>query len=543
MTPRLGAAVRLHPSTITVFPFRRSAALGLAVAIATLSSLGSFARAAETADTVEPDTSYLAGETPMPTLGITLEQAQRLGADNSPSARSAAAALRSARGARMSAAADFDPVLFLSGEQTDVESPPSSPFAASQRLTRSTRGGVAWLSPIGTRLDLGLERLRVESDEPYSTLPTERRAHARIDFVQPLLKGFGPAATRGGLRAANRDLEAAREAFAAATLDLTADVENAYWELFAAEHRLAVRRLLRQRAAVFLRDQVLRGRAGVVGPGAVAIARTFLADQETALLDARLRAAATADHLAELMGARPEGGEIWGTLDQPPTPLPVEALSPVLGRALDANPSLRAARADSAAARARERRAATHAWPSVEAFGGYGASGLAGIGRQIVFGADTVGADFDRDFGDAWDQVSGRDYPEWSFGLRIRTTIGWRADRGEHQRQLGQYERAREALRARRLALESAVRAAHRESELSQQGLDAALTLVAAAEEQARIARLEYQSGRGTAYDLVNFEADLAGARLREVEVRVRIARAATELRRLTTSAPGRTPR
>jgi len=101
----------------------------------------------------------------------------------------------------------------------------------------------------------------------------------------------------------------------------------------------------------------------------------------------------------------------------------------------------------------------------------------------------------------------------------------------------------REALRARRLVLESAVRAAHREAELGQQELDAALTLVAAAEEQARIARLEYQSGRGTAYDLVNFEADLAGARLREVEVRVRIARAATELRRLTTSAPGRTPR
>jgi cobalt-zinc-cadmium efflux system outer membrane protein len=497
-------------------------------------------RAAEPDVGAEPDTSYMAGAPPVSTLALTLEQAQRLGAANSPAARAAAAALRSARGARMSAAADFDPVMSLAGEQTDVESPVSSPFAGAHLRTRATNGGVGWLSPIGTRLDLSLERMRVETDAPFSTLPTERRAHARLDFVQPILKGFGLAATRGNLRAAQRELEAAQQAMAAATYDLSANVENTYWALYAAEHRLAVQRLLRQRAAVFLRDQVLRGRAGVVGPGAVAIARTFLADQETALLDARLQAAAASDRLAEVIGIRPEGAEAWQALDTPPAPAPVEPLAAVLARALDANPSLRAARADSAAARARERRARAHAWPMLEAFGGYGASGLSGVGRQIVFGTDTVGTVFDRGFGDAWDQVSGKDFPEWSFGLRLRTTIGWRADRGEYQRQLGNYERAREAARARRLALESEVRAAHRESELGQRELDAALTLVAAAEEQARIARLEYQTGRGTAYDLVNFEADLAGARLRETEVRVRIARAAAELRRLTTPAPGR---
>ena len=55
----------------------------------------------------------------------------------------------------------------------------------------------------------------------------------------------------------------------------------------------------------------------------------------------------------------------------------------------------------------------------------------------------------------------------------------------------------------------------------------------------ARIARLEYHAGRGTAYDLVNLEADLAAARLRETETRVRIAHATTELRRLTTAVPG----
>jgi cobalt-zinc-cadmium efflux system outer membrane protein len=383
--------------------------------------------------------------------------------------------------------------------------------------------------------------VRNETNAPFTTLPTERRAQARADFVQPILNGFGPAAARADLRAADRQLEAAREALAAATFDVAANVENAYWELYAAEHRLSVQRLTRQRAAIFLREQLLRGRAGVVGPGAVAIARTFLAEQETGLLDARLRAAAAADRLAEIIGSRPEGQTRYRCADEPGPPAPIEPLGSVMARALAANPSLRAARADSAAARARERGAAWNAWPTLEAFGGYGASGLAGRGQQIVFGTDTVGTVFDTDFGEAWNQVSGGDYPDWNFGLRLRMPIGWRADRGEHQLQLGNYERAREALRARRLALESAVQAAHREAELAPQELDAAHTLVTAAEEQARIARLEYQTGRGTAYDLVNFEADLAGARLRETDVRVRVARADTELRRLTTPAPGRT--
>src|SRR5206468_12935794 len=179
---------------------------------------------------------------------------------------------------------------------------------------------LAWLSPLGTSVNLTLSQLRSETNAPFATLSPERDARARIDFVQPLWHGFGPAAARGELRALDREVESARAALAAATLDLSADVENAYWDLYAAEHRLGVERLLRQRAAVFLRDQVLRGRAGVVGPGAVAIARTFLAQQEAALLDARLRASSASDRLAQVMGARPESGEVFRTLDVPGEP-------------------------------------------------------------------------------------------------------------------------------------------------------------------------------------------------------------------------------
>jgi outer membrane protein len=497
----------------------------------------SLRQAATSAAAGEPDTSYLAGAPEVRTLGLTLDQAQRLAAEKSPAVRRAAASLRSARGARMVEAGSFDPVLFGASERLSTDSPVTSVFAASELRERSVSGGATWLSPIGTSLGLSLSRVRRASNSPVSTLPLERRAAARLDFVQPLLRGFGPAATRGGLRAAAHELDAAERAFEAAELDVATEVENAYWELYAAERDLHVQRIQRQRAASFLREQMLRGRAGAAGPGAVATARTFLADQQSLLLDAQIRLGAAADRLAQTAGISPGEQARFEALDAPPVIESPEPLESALERALRANPALRAAERQAAAARARARRAAWSAWPTVEAFGGYGGSGLAGVGRRVAFGADTVGAEFDTGFGEAWDQALGDDNPDWRFGIRVRMPVGWRADRGEHQRQLGALERAEADLLAQRLALDVAVRRTHREVELSRQLLDQARELVSAAAEQVRIARLEYQAGRATAYDLVDLEADLARASFRESQALVRVARASSELRRLTASS------
>jgi outer membrane protein TolC len=188
------------------------------------------------------------------------------------------------------------------------------------------------------------------------------------------------------------------------------------------------------------------------------------------------------------------------------------------------------------------KKAAWNAWPSLEAFGGYGGAGLAGTSHPIAFGGDTVGTFGDTGFGSAWDQVWGNDFPDWNFGLRLRMPIPWRADRGEHEQRRGEYDRARETLRAQRLAVETDVRAAYREAETAQATLAAMHDLVTATHEQARIGRLEYQAGRATAYDLVDLETQVSQAELRESQALVRVARSRTELRRLTQPAPQRAP-
>jgi outer membrane protein TolC len=126
-----------------------------------------------------------------------------------------------------------------------------------------------------------------------------------------------------------------------------------------------------------------------------------------------------------------------------------------------------------------------------------------------------------------------------SLGLRVTVPVGWRADRGERDRTRGEYDRSLEDARAQRLALEVAVRAAHREAELSRQSLAVMQSLLEAAREQARIARLEYEAGRTTAYEAVNLEAELARAEFRVSQMLVRVGHATSELKRLTTGAAG----
>jgi len=502
---------------------------------------GSSAEAQSSAPTL-PDTSYLAGEPEGQTLGLTLEQAQKLGIANSPLTRAALGSLHSARGFRMSEAGAFDPVLVAANEQISINSPVSSPFAASETRERLVTGGVSWLSPIGTSISVSMVQDKIESNAPFTTLPRERNARARVNFVQPLLKGFGTAATRGELRARDREVEAAERRYESAELQLSADVEASYWTLYAIERDLDARLRQRQSAAVFLRDQLLRGQAGVAGPAAVAAARTFLADQDAILLESRLAVRTASDRLAQAIGISPGANARLHANDDPIPPPALDPLEDVVRRAMVVNTELQAAEQDSIAALHRLKRAAWNAWPSIEAFGGYGGQGLAGTSQQLVFAGDTLGSASDTGFDHAWDQVWGDDFPEWNFGLRLVMPIPWRADRGEHERAQGEYERSREVLRARRLALETDVRTVYREAETARATLTALRELLSATQEQARIGRLEYQAGRATAYDIVDLEAQVAGAQLRMSQAMVRVARSRTELRRLTQPAPQRTP-
>jgi outer membrane protein TolC len=312
-------------------------------------------------------------------------------------------------------------------------------------------------------------------------------------------------------------------------------VEQTYWDLYAAERDFAVQGLIRDRATAFLDQAETRARAGLLGPSEVANARVFLAEQEQTVLDREEGVDTISDELATLMGQRPPGGlPRYRPTDEPPRDFPIEPQDAIVERAIARNHELRSSERLVASLRERARGARWDAYPTLDLFGSLGGNGLSGRSRDVVFGGDTLRTTVDGGFDDTWGQVFDREFPTWSAGVRVEIPIGFREGRGERDRLEAEVALAEQQHLARVRALEQEVRASHRELGNAAGRLEAARDGVDASFEQVRIGVLEFNAGRTTAFELVRLSSDLAEAQQRYSQALVRTAKAAAELRRLT---------
>ncbi|MCI0330749.1 MAG: TolC family protein [candidate division Zixibacteria bacterium] len=460
---------------------------------------------------------------------ITLQDAKSEAMKYATSVQEAKAALKAAAGAHRKEKGAFDPELFAEGEKSKVRQPTASRFAGATVLENEQVTGSAGLrlkSPIGTKLEVSLNTAKIETNDTFAVLNPRHNNFGKVEISQPLLSGFGPGAA-ADLSSARRELEAARARYADAVLSLNAEVEQTYWDLYAAERDLAVQILIRDRAAAFLRETELKAAVGRVGPNQVANARVFLAEQEQAVLDREESLDKISDELATLLGRRAASMR-YRPSDQPPSDFPVEDPDSLVERAVEENRNLKVAEKNWAAARALAKGAGWNALPKLDLYGILGAPGLSG--------SDSLGGPFNGNADRAWTQVFQRDYPTWNVGFRFSLPIGLRSGLGERQRLRGEAEQAYLRYVAARRSLEENVRASHRELLHAKKRLEAARSGVEASAEQVRIGMLEYQVGRTTAFELVRLSADLATAQQRYSQALVRAAKAAAELKKLTTS-------
>jgi outer membrane protein TolC len=528
---------------------RSSVAVRPAFAILFLLLAGPAAGAADRVAAADraPDALILLGANPDSALVIALESIEGVplalteaiaGAlERDTDVRRARGALLVARGAMRAEKGAFDPELFAEISRTEEDSPTASPFSGADVLetkVSAASAGARVRLPFGTEVAAGLQTAKTETNSAFSALDPQFDAAGAVTFRQPLLKGFGPGAW-GRRSAAAREYDAAHARYEDQVERTRAVAEQTYWDLYAAERDLGVKRVLRDQAASFYDQARKRGQAGIVGPSVVANARVFLSEQEQALLDGEERYDGISDRLASLIGRRPPvGAWRYRPTDAPPKNFTVEPEESTVARASARNRALAAAERDVAAARARARGARWNSLPRVDLFGSIGGLGLSGTGRDVIFGADTLRTSLSGGRGDAVSQALERTYPSWTIGASVTLPLGLRAGRGEQQRAQGELEQAEQRYLAARRSLEERVRAAHRELVHSVKRLEAATEGVDASLEQTRVGLLEYGLGKATSFDLVRLGADVASAQQRYSQALVRSAKAVAELRWLT---------
>jgi len=469
--------------------------------------------------------------------GLSLEEAIELAVADATLVREARAGVEAAENTLLREKGGFDPELFLDLSHADMDTPTASFFSGAEVLETeetSAVGGVRIDLPTGTEIEASLSSIRSSTNSDFASLDPQYDSYTSLTIRHPLLAGAGEAA-REELSVAERGLESARARYADAVFEVRGRVEALYWDLYAAERDLAVQVLIRSRAQSLLEEAQVRAEVGLVGPGQVANARVFLAEQRLAELDRQESLDAISDSLASLIGRRPGEGRVrFHPLDEPLSMVSVEPVEDLVARAREHNQLLIAARFGIEALEVRAEAARLRARPTVNLFGSLGHYGLSGEGQDIEFGDTVFRNDTSGNITDAWGQIRDWDYPSWSLGLEFLLPVGLRSSRGEYRRLLAEVDRASQQLVQAERRLDEEVRAGHREIVNGTSRLEAAEYGINAAMEQVRIGLIEFRNGRITAFELVRLGADMASAQARYSDALVRTAKAAARLRQLT---------
>ncbi|MBK6765698.1 MAG: TolC family protein [bacterium] len=480
-----------------------------------------------------PDSALSAALATLGGTPLTVADATAKALENSYLMRDAWASLEAARGSLARENGEFDPELFGEFSTASEKQPSASPFTGAAVLhpetSRGQVGGRVTL-PIGTKVEASIVGSRYESNSAFASLNPQYDATGSLRFAQPLLEGFGPA--KWGQRGqAKRSYAAAKLRYEQAQEVARATAEAAYWDLYAAERDLAVALVTKELAEALLREAEIRFNAGLAGPNHVNTARVFLAEQELNEMDAQDNLTRVSDVLATFIGARPDGQTRYRTVEEPERIAAVESEDAVVERALAGNRELKATQEEAKAMQSLARAASWNALPQLDLFGALGGNGIAGTGRDVVFGSDTLRNNLDTGFSDALDQAIGRDYPSWALGLRLTVPILPRGKFGERDRMRAEAARAEHRRAQTQRVVEEQVRATHRELFKAQERLAMAETGVSASYDQVRIGLIEYKGGATSAFELVRLAADLVNAQRRYSATLVRTAKSAATMR------------
>jgi outer membrane protein TolC len=468
---------------------------------------------------------------------LSLSQAVQYALNNATSVKIAEGTLIAASGILRREKGFFDPSLFFNLEHQDFDEPTASffsgaPVLSTQRTTAQT--GLRLKLPIGTELEFALNTVSLKTNSAFAFLNPEYDAFGSLSFKQSLLTGFA-ASSRKQLSRAEYEYEAARAQYDQAVVNISADVERMYWDLYAAERDYAVQKLVRDRAEAFLKEAELRAQAGLVGPNQVANAKTFLAEQELLWIDRIEQLDNQSDQLATLIGRRPaDDFTRFIVLDEPSENYPQEPLDELIEKAIDNNLDLKAVQNYLESSRTLLEAAVWEALPSVDLIGSLSGSGLSGTPHDVIFGGDTLRTVRNGNFGNSLSQVFKREFPGWSLGVQINIPLGLRSGLGESDRLEGEVIIAEQRYIELSRILEEQVRSTYRELSHGKERLKAALEGVQAAQEQVRIGVLEFQNGRLTAFELVRLSEDYAIAQRRYSEALVKAAKSAATLKQLT---------
>jgi outer membrane protein TolC len=402
------------------------------------------------------------------------------------------------------------------------ESPSASNLegAAVQKQDREQMTlGLSQLFPTGGTAQVSFSNSKLETNSQFFTINPSYNSGLDFSLSQPLLRNFGRDATEFGLRIAALDSDIAREGFLEQVVATIANAETAYWNLVAARYRLGVAEESRALALQLHENNKVRVDVGTLAPLELVASEAGIATREEEIIRARAAIGDAEDVLRYLIDV--DDARFWTMPLVPDTAAETEYLSfdlsESLSTALDSRPEL--AR-EQLALRGREIQAAyyrSQTKPRLDLVARYGFNG---VGGDVVVrdNEGNVISSLPGGWDDAFDQVTGADFPGWSVGLEFGMPLQNRAARARATSADLALEQGRVGIEQLQQQVEAEVRIAARGLETGRQEIESARVSVRLAESNLDAEKKKYENGLSTSFQILQVEEELAAARLRLVQ-------------------------
>lgn len=431
---------------------------------------------------------------------------------------------------------DFNLLAALSTSQ--VESPSATNLdgapVQNQKRTSLSVGG-SQLFPTGGFASIEIPNGRFETNSSFSLLNPSFSSGLDLSYTQPLLRGFGRSATNYGIEVARVGSDISQQLFVAEVIGTIQNVENAYWNLVAARYALVVAEESRTLAAELHSNNKVRVDVGTLAPLELVQSEAQIAIREEDIIRARGVVGDAEDLLFFFLNI--DQGEAWSKTIVPDTEASIEHPQVDLGEsirtALAARPEILSQQLRLKSLALDQSFLAQETRPRLDLRATYGLSGLGG--DVVLRNPDgTVNSTVPGGWNDAFNQVTGFDFPGWSVGLELGIPLQNRSARA--RRLIADLAVEAGNLTASQLELRvtTEVRAAVRGLETSRQQLESAKVSTRLAEKNLDAERKKYDNGLSTAYQILQVQDDLTSARYRQVAAVTGYRRALVEYYRAT---------
>ena len=431
----------------------------------------------------------------------------------------------------------YDPTLFGEFAYNDSKTPNS--FALSGVNTTVNRssegfGGVAGQLPLlSTEFSAQFDGRRATTNSTIQTFSPEYTSGWSVDVTQPLMRDLIWNQPWTQVRTSKLAYRSSEEEFRRATMDEVQQIEDAYWNLMAAEESLRVANKSLEAASALLAQTDTQYEVGVVSRVEVTEARAGVSRREVERIRAENQYRNQQDVLIDLVlgpNLRADSSLEIRPTDRPDDFVPYEVdVERAVERAFELRPELAGAQRELERQELQRGFARNQVLPELDGFFRYGQSGLSGQQNpnfavcQFVTpppagcpATPPTGLLDNGRFRRSTDDYE--DFPQYRVGARFSIPFPNRTARANASRSELEFARARTSLLRLEQQIIIEVRQAARNLLASQEGITAARSAREAAEEQLRAEEIRLEYGESTPFEVLQREEDLVERERDEIE-------------------------